>query len=244
VLSIADKLDNLIGCYSIGLKPTSSSDPYALRRQAMGIVKILISHQRSANLKAILEESCKFFPKLQHNEREKSGLVSDILNFITARSKSVFEDFGFKKDEIDASLQTLCWDPYDQFCKVQALHAFRKSGTEFGKLFEVYKRAKGQLQHPSSTPFNLVLAREKAEIELVRALDEVDKKWRETIADRDYVQAFRLMAKLQAPLAKLFDTVKILADDPKLQQNRIALLQKVFAHFEELLDFRHIQEGS
>jgi glycyl-tRNA synthetase len=244
VLSIADKLDNLIGCYSIGLKPTSSSDPYALRRQAIGIVKTLIAHKRSVNLKKILEECCKFFPKLEHSTGEKNTLVGEILTFITARTKGVFEDFGFKKDEIEASLQTLCWDPYDQFCKTEALHAFRKSGIEFSKLFEVYKRAKGQLQKPSSTPFSPALAKEKAEIDLVHTLDEINKAWKETINDRNYVQAFRLLAKLQQPLAKLFDTVKILADDPKLQENRIALLQKVFAYFEQLLDFRHIQEGS
>ncbi len=244
VLSIADKLDNLIGCYSIGLKPSSSSDPYALRRQAIGIIKTLIAHRRSINLKKIIEECCKFFPKLEHSVEGKNLLVGEILTFITARTKSVFEDFGFKKDEIEASLQTLCWDPYDQYCKTQALHSFRKSGIEFGKLFEVYKRAKGQLQKPSLTPFNPSLAKEKAEIELACTLDEINKTWKEALNDRNYVQAFRLMAKLQPSLAKLFDTVKILADDPKLQENRIALLQKVFAHFEHLLDFRHIQEGS
>lgn len=238
VLSLADKFDNLISCYSIGLKPSSSSDPYALRRQAIGMIKILIAGKHSINLKKIIEECCRFFPKVD----EKNTLISEVLAFITARTKGVFEDFGFKKDEIDASLQTLCWDPYDQFCKTQALHSFRKSGTEFAKLFEVYKRAKGQLQKPSSTPFNPALAQEKAEIELIRTLDTIGKTWKETIADRNYVQAFRLMAQLQQPLAKLFDTVKILADDPKLQENRIALLQKVFAHFDELIDFRHIQE--
>ena len=117
-----------------------------------------------------------------------------------------------------------------------------ESRGQIRKLFEVYKRAKGQLQKPSSTPFNPALAQEKAEIELIRTLDTIGKTWKETIADRNYVQAFRLMAQLQQPLAKLFDTVKILADDPKLQENRIALLQKVFAHFDELIDFRHIQE--
>lgn len=241
ILSISDKIDNLIGCFSIGLKPSSSSDPYALRRQAIGIVKTLISHQRSVNLKKMIEECCKFFPKLEHNVAEKNHLVSEILTFITARTKGVFEDFGFKKDEIEASLQTLCWDPYDQFCKTEALHTFRKSGSEFNQLFEVYKRAKGQLQKPTSTPFNPALAQEKAEVELVHTLDQINKSWKSTLSDRNYVEAFKLTAKLQPPLAKLFDTVKILADDPKLQENRIALLQKVFAHFEQLLDFRHIQ---
>lgn len=242
ILSLADKLDNLIGCYSIGLKPTSSSDPYALRRQTIGLLKILIEGKESVDLKQILEQACQCFPKIKENAALISTLVREILAFITARAKSVFEDYGFKKDEIDASLQGTCSDPYDQFCKTQALHAFRGSGTEFAKLFEVFKRAKGQLEKPTSTVFQPSLALEPAEKELIFALDALHKHWKEAIAEHRYLDALRMIAKLQAPLAKLFDTVKILADDAKLRDNRIALLQKVFSPFQDLLDFSKIQE--
>jgi glycyl-tRNA synthetase len=239
ILSLADKIDNLIGCYSVGLKPSSSSDPYALRRQSIGLLKILIEDKESIDLKKVLERACCAFPGIKNNA---ASIIQEILTFITARAKSVFEEYGFKKDEIDASLQGFCFDPYDQFCKTQALHAFRSIGTEFAKLFEVYKRAKGQLEKPSLASFQPRLAVEPAEKELMHALDTLQKHWKETIKERKYLEAFRMIAKLQAPLAKLFDTVKILADDPQLRENRIALLQKVFAPFQELLDFSKIQE--
>jgi glycyl-tRNA synthetase len=242
ILSLADKIDNLIGFYSVGLKPSSSSDPYALRRQSIGILKILIEGKEGVDLKKILEEACQSFSNLKGKTPQISAIVQEILTFITARAKSVFEEYGFKKDEIDASLQGLCSNPYDQFCKTQALHAFRGTGTEFAKLFEVYKRAKGQLEKPASTPFQPALALEPAEKELMHALDVLQKHWKVTIKERKYLEAFRMIAKLQAPLAKLFDTVKILAEDHKLRENRIALLQKVFAPFQELLDFSKIQE--
>ena len=76
----------------------------------------------------------------------------------------------------------------------------------------------------------------------MQALDVLHKHWKETLGERNYLEAFRMIAKLQAPLAKLFDTVKILADDLQLRDNRIALLQKVFSPFQELLDFSKIQE--
>jgi glycyl-tRNA synthetase len=242
ILSLSDKIDNLIGCYSVGLKPSSSSDPYALRRQSIGVLKILIEEKASIDLKKILEGACLAFPKLRSNPPLCTALAQEILAFITARAKSVFEDYGFKKDEIDASLQGLCTDPYDQFCKTQALHAFRSSGTEFAKLFEVYKRAKGQLEKPATTTFVPSLATEPAEQELMQALDLLHKHWKGALKEQKYLDAFRMIAKLQAPLAKLFDKVKILADDPKLRDNRIALLQKVFRYFQELLDFSKIQE--
>ena len=242
ILSLTDKIDNLISSYSVGLKPSSSSDPYALRRQSIGLLKILIEGKKSVDLKKILEEACEAFPKLKGDSKLSGTIVQEILAFITARAKSVFEDYGFKKDEIDASLQGACLNPYDQFCKIEALHAFRSSGAEFTKLCEVYKRAKGQLEKPAAMAFNPSHATEPAEKELVKALDTLHKNWKETLAKSQYLEAFRMVAKLQAPLAKLFDSVKILADDPQIRNNRIALLQKVFSYFQELLDFSKIQE--
>ncbi|HSW85972.1 MAG TPA: glycine--tRNA ligase subunit beta, partial [Rhabdochlamydiaceae bacterium] len=242
LISLADKLDNLLGYYSVGLKPTSSSDPYALRRQTIGIIKILIDGQHTLNLKQILDDCSDVFPKLKQNPKSKETVIEEILSFATNRAKGVFEDYGFKKDEIEASLQSLCIDPYDQFCKVKALHEFRKSGDEFSKLFEVYKRAKGQLAKTELMHFNPSLAHEPAEKSLAHQLDDLHKHWHETLADRNYIKAFQLMAHLQPYLAKLFDTVKILCDDQALRANRIGLLQKVFSYFEHLLDFSKIQE--
>jgi glycyl-tRNA synthetase len=242
VLSISDKIDNLIGCYSVGLKPSSSSDPYALRRQSIGLLRILIEKKESVDLKKILQDACQAFSTLRADPPHRAAMIQEILTFIGARAKSVFEDYGFKKDEIDASLRGLCIDPYDQFCKTQALHAFRNSGAEFAKLFEVYKRAKGQLEKPAATAFVPSLAVEPAEKELVHALGTLQKHWKETLNGSNYLEAFRMIAKLQEPLAKLFDKVKILADDPQLRDNRIALLQIVFGYFHQLLDFSKIQE--
>lgn len=220
ILSLTDKLDNLINYFRIGLIPTSSSDPYALRRQTIGIIKILVENKISIDLANFLSE--------------------EIMTYFTSRSKGVFEEFGFAKDEVEASLMGLCRDPYDQYCKIQTLHDFRKQAS-FAKLFEVYKRAKGQLEKSTSGSFDPALATEPAEKNLLHALTSLEKKWHNLLKQKSYAEAFEEMAKLQPPLAELFDTVKILCDDPKLRANRLSLLHKVFAHFEELLDFSKIQ---
>ncbi len=231
ILSLADKTDNLLGYFTVGLKPTSSSDPYSLRRQTIGLIKILIEGKYSVDLKKILEKSSSKF---------SGNSIDDILKFITARAKGVFEDYDLAKDEIEASLRTLCINPYDQFCQTTALHAFRKTPA-FGKLFEVYKRAKGQLK-PVSTPFNPNLALEPAEKELVQKLQRLEKHWKSLLSEKNYTEAYQQLAELQPAIAHLFDTVKILADDPKLQENRLALLHQVFSYFNDLLDFSQIQE--
>lgn len=218
IVSLADKLDNLISYFRVGLKPTSSSDPFALRRQTIGLLKILIENKLSLELKDFV-----------------SG---EILSYVTARGVHVFEDYGFAKDEIEAS--GLCRNPYDQYCKIEALHAFRKQEA-FNKLYEVYKRAKGQLEKGKPGLFDKVLATQPAEKELLASLSSLEKSWPQLLEQKKYAQAFKEMAKLQSPLAHLFDTVKILDEDPKLRENRLSLLHRVFSHFDELLDFSKIQ---
>ncbi|MBS0630178.1 MAG: glycine--tRNA ligase subunit beta [Verrucomicrobia bacterium] len=220
ILSLTDKLDNLVSYFKVGLIPTSSSDPYALRRQTIGIIKILVENKLSIDLQSFLGE--------------------DVLTYITSRSKGVFEEYGFAKDEVEASLMGYLRDPYDQYCKIQTLNNFRKEPT-FAKLFEVYKRAKGQLEKGKAGTFDPALANEPAEKNLVQALTHLEKQWHQLLKQKNYAGAFHEMAKLQQPLADLFDNVKILSDDPQIRNNRLSLLHKVFSHFEELLDFSKIQ---
>ncbi len=227
LLSLADKFDNLTSYFRIGLKPTSSSDPYALRRQTLGILKILIENKLSLDLEKTLKHG--------------TSDTSELLTYITTRAKTIFEEYGFKKDEIEASLQGQCLDPYDQYCKVKALHAFRESGDHFNKLFEVFKRAKGQLEKGTPSQLDPKLFDQDEEKKLFDVLEAIKTPWTHSLKKRDYESVFKLLASLQDPLAALFDHVKILADDPKVQQNRLALLKEVFTLFATLLDFNKIQ---
>ena len=226
LVSLAEKFDNLISCFKVGLKPTSSSDPYALRRQVLGMIKILITGKYHLNIEKFLQECC--------------NISSEVKNFITNRIKTVFLDYGFSKDEIEASLASGFEDIYDTFLKVKALHEFRKSGNQIESLLEVYKRAKGQLQNQKEHTFNEKNLLEKEEVALHENLCEMEKEFYKVVAVHDYDQAYILIASLQPYLADLFDNVLILAEDEKIRNNRIALLQKVFKLFNALLDFSKI----
>jgi glycyl-tRNA synthetase len=239
VVSIAEKLDNLIGCFVVGLKPTSSSDPYALRRQVLGIIKMTIEGKLSMPLKETLSACYDSFP--QQFAGKKNENIQEIEAFIVNRIKTVFQEYGFSKDEIEASVSFGINDIYDAYCRVQALHNFRAQ-EQFRSLYEVYKRAKGQINSFSSElPFSSNLMVENAEKQLNQILDSLQEPFKNAIQRKDYNQAYTLIAEIQKPLGKLFDEVKILADDPKIQNNRIALLQKVFGLFNQILDFSKIQ---
>ncbi len=237
-VSLADKLDNLLGCFLVGLKPSSSSDPYALRRQVLGMIKMLIQNQYSVSLRKILQACLSHFPE----KLAQSGAtaVKEIEEFIQSRIKTIFLEYGFSKDEIEASLSYGVDDVYDIFKRVQALHAFRQT-EDFKKLNEVYKRAKGQLQGQAAGAINHALLQENAEQELNQALLDLENRFETELSEKKYDEAYSSVARLKSPLAKLFDEVKILADDQQVRENRIALLQKVFSLFGKLLDFSKIQ---
>ncbi len=239
ILSLTEKLDNLIGCFSVGLKPTSSSDPYALRRQALGFTKILINNQLHLNLPNTLKQCQDHFPE---NIRSDNGeVIGEIQSFLTNRIKTVFLDYDFAKDEIEAALSHGFTDIYDAFRRVEALHQFR-GNQHFSQLFEVYKRAKGQISNHEQGDFSTTLLKEEAEKKLDYVLTQMESSFSEALKERNYDQAYSLLAKIQPALANLFDNVKILDDDLKIRNNRIALLQKVFGLFATLLDFSKIQE--
>jgi glycyl-tRNA synthetase len=239
LLSLADKFDNIVGCFIANLKPTSSSDPYALRRQAFGIVKMLINAKAHLPLSESLAICYDHF--LMAQQKEKHPLIEEIETFFSNRVKTVFMDDGFLKDEIEAALSFGFDDIYDAFCKVQALHHFRKNDPKFSLLWEVYKRAKGQLEGQKEQSLLPNLLKEDAEKNLHTALSQSSALFTNAIAAGDYDKAYQLISELQAPLAVLFEQVKIMDDDLALRANRLALLQQVFERFSKLLDFSKIQ---
>lgn len=239
IISLADKIDNIVGCFAVGLKPSSSSDPYALRRQTLGIIKMAIREQKALPLRGCMEVAFNALPL--HLQKEKAALLDEIEAFIVNRIKTVFVEYGFLRDEIEAALTSGCSDIYDAFCKVRALHEFREKSPQFAPLCEVYKRAKGQLGGYAPTAFSSALLLEPAEKQLDRDLNAMEEPFSQAIATRNYDQAYQLIAQLQPALASLFEQVKILDDDLALRDNRLSLLHRVLALFALLIDFSKIQ---
>jgi glycyl-tRNA synthetase len=152
----------------------------------------------------------------------------------------VFLDYNLGKDEIEASLSSGFNDIYDTFCRITALRDFR-AHQQFSALYEVYKRAKGQIPNNHALPFTTEHLKESAEKELHQVLTQAEAEVNRSIQAHDYSLAYQQLSHLQPPLALLFEKVKILDDNPELQQNRLALLQKVFGLFAKLVDFSKIQ---
>jgi glycyl-tRNA synthetase len=218
ILALADKLDNLISYFSVGIKPSSSKDPYALRRAAIGILRILIEKKWFLDLSKIVANA-------------------DLLTFLKQRIKAILLDNGFEKEEIDAILSIPSYDPYDIYCRTEALHAFREKSKAFDHLLEVYKRVHGQTSAFEKKNFSLSLLEEPGEKELSTALITVKGTLEIALTKKDYLTAFQTLSTLHSPLSYFFDTVRVLTPDAALQENRIALLQELSDITKGLVDF-------
>lgn len=239
-VSLAEKIDNLLGCFLVGLKPKSSSDPYGLRRQVLAIVRILIEQRWHLPILTLFRRCAEAYPAELTSELDE--VLKEVEAFITNRIKTVFQDYYVSKDEIEASLANGLSDIYDTYCKTQALNHIRHKDPRFPLLFEVYKRAKGQLEGQAPQVFKPELLSEKAEYSLHKAMESVEMDFQKAIKERNYDKAYLLIAELQPSLAELFDEVRILHDDESIKNNRIALLQRVFALFGQLLDLGRLQQ--
>lgn len=221
ILALADKFDNLVSYMNIGIKPSSSKDPYGLRRCAIGIIRILIENRWSLDLSKIASEQ-------------------DLLDFIILRMKAILLDYGFKGEEIEAVLTKTSFDVFDIYCKAKALHEFRKESDAFDKLHQITKRAKGQIASENKKRFDPSLLQQTEEKQLSSQMDSIEKNLSSSLAKKDYLSAFYALSSLSEPLSKFFDTVHVMSEDLELRNNRIALLQKVFEGASSLVDFSRL----
>ncbi len=256
LLSLAEKLDNLSSCFVLGLIPSSSSDPYALRRQALGLIRILIENKITLPLSKILEETLSIAeknPEISESAKKsltnKPELISQLKDFIIQRVRTVLAEMGFAKDEIEASLAKGVDDIYECYRLIEGLHECREKFKEpFSATLTVYYRAKklldaekGKFKEAAIEPSLLKEGAEKALLERLKELENYFSGFF-VKKERPYLAAFREIATLSTPLAKLFDEVRILDEDPALAANRLALLKRVLTLSESLADLSRIQE--
>ena len=233
IFSLADKVDNLLACFLAGNLPTSSSDPFALRRQALGIIRILIEHKLHLPMKRFLEAAKDTF---QHQSNKEA--VSNILAFMQSRVKTVLTEYDLRPDEIAAVLSSEDeeLDIYDLYLRAKSLHTFKEHEL-FTPLLEVYKRAKGQLNIKVVKEPDPELFTTDQERELYHYFVEIQLQFLNCLEQHLYPESFHLLATLQSFLQNLFDKVKIMDDDSTLRMNRLSLLNEILKLFNKLFDF-------
>jgi glycyl-tRNA synthetase beta chain len=227
-VSLADKLDTIVGLFAAGEKPTGSRDPYGLRRAAQGVVKMLVDLQATSgiqsrvDLKSLIDRA--FAGYAGALEPDTDAWVAALEEFIAERELHLFERRGFKADE-GRAVKAYWRQPASAFKRVEALAQARKS-REFEALAVLFKRVKnitkefdGELTAEART--KLV---EPAETALLRELDTRLPAIDTAVAEARYADAMRDLGGLSAPVDRFFVDVLVMADDPAVRAARLALL--------------------
>lgn len=239
-VSLAEKLDNLFGSFSVGNIPKGSADPYALRRQAGALVEMLLLNGIHLELDDLLRGIAA---------RYKNGeaLVGKILEFIAARARTLFTEKGFRYDEIDACLSIGYYDYFELFRRAESLNSFRKN-ENFSPMLLSFKRMNNILtafrQKNADYPlqFRPGLLADPEEKGLSSFFETRKEEIGECIASGRYIELFGLLIEGKSIIDEFFDKVMVMAEDKAVRDNRLAMLQGILDPFKKLLDFSKISE--
>ena len=240
ILGIADKIDSICGCFSAGLIPTGASDPYALRRQGIGIVQIMLDKGLTFSLKSLIENSVILFgSKSEHETKETVGKVH---TFLQNRISHLLAEQGFAKDTIAAIISVSTDNVPNVWNRVRALENL-KSKPDFEPIAVAFKRVVNIIKKSGQTEIytvNKELFQHECEHALFAAYNEVKIKVLDNLDRANFDRALADMACLRNFVDDFFDGVMVMAKDAGQQRNRLALLGLIAGLFALFADFSKI----
>lgn len=237
ILSIADKIDSICGCFSAGLIPTGASDPYALRRQGIGIIQIMKDKGFSFSLRELIQNSMTQLGGT--SDPESIDLIENVTSFLQNRVAHLLAEDGYSKDTIAAVLNVSCdnipqtWSRVGALEKLKAKPDFEPLAVAFKRVVNIIKKT-DDLQVADVDP---KLFQHESEPALLAAYEAVKKKVEDHLKKDLFDQALVEVASLRDSVDAFFEGVMVMTDDPAVRRNRLALLALIAALFGGFADF-------
>ena len=236
ILALSDRLDSVAGFFAIGIQPTGSQDPYALRRQALGILNIMMEKKLDVRLFDLLDLALENF---DFEDMDKQSVKSDLMSFFELRLKNLFTDMGIRYDVVDAIINIEDSNPFDLLIRAKDLDAWVKNNrvTEalqtFSRISNISKEAiagkvdEALFAHDSEAKLNTAYNSIKAEVEAM-------------LARREYVKALELLISIKDSVDAFFDSVMIMDENMDIRSNRLAMLSNIRTTMESVADLSKI----
>lgn len=237
IVAIADKLDTVCGLFAVGQGPTGSSDPFALRRSAIGIVAMLSGKDAvEVSLVAAIDAALASYAQ-QGIEFDTDAARRDVIEFFITRTKVMMRDAGNSIDAIEAVLSAGIQEPVELINRVSALEAARSEQPEvFEDLATAYARANNLCDSKLGTEVNEGLLSE-VEQALVRAVCQAESNVASALENNNYAAALSELAALRKPIDLFFENTMVMDEDQTLRENRLRLLNSFVAVFANVADF-------
>ena len=237
-VALADKFDTLTGIFGIGQAPKGSADPFALRRAALGALRIIVEKNLPLDLEDLVKKSATLFGDKLSNQ----NVVADVVDFMLGRFRAWYQDEGIAVDVIQAVLARRPTRPADFDARVRAVSHFRTLDSAEA-LAAANKRVSNILAKADAAigEINLTACVEPAEKALAEAVLALRTEVQPLIAKGDYTAVLDKLANLRAPVDSFFDNVMVNAEDPALRQNRLAILNTLQGLFLQVADISVLQ---
>ena len=237
-VALADKFDTLTGIFGIGQAPKGSADPFALRRAALGALRIIVEKNLPLDLEDLVKKSAALFGDKLTNQ----NVVADVVDFMLGRFRAWYQDEGIAVDVIQAVLARRPTRPADFDARVRAVSHFRTLDSAEA-LAAANKRVSNILAKADAAigEINLTACVEPAEKALAEAVLALRTEVQPLIAKGDYTAVLDKLANLRAPVDSFFDNVMVNAEDPVLRQNRLAILNTLQGLFLQVADISVLQ---
>lgn len=236
ILALSDRLDSVAGFFAIGIQPTGSQDPYALRRQALGILNIMMEKKLDVRLFDLLDLALENF---DFEDMDKQSVKSDLMSFFELRLKNLFTDMGIRYDVVDAIINIEDSNPFDLLIRAKDLDAWVKNNSvtealqTFSRISNISKEAiagkvdEALFAHDSEAKLNTAYNSIKAEVEAM-------------LARREYVKALELLISIKDSVDEFFDSVMIMDENIDIRANRLAMLSNIRTTMESVADLSKI----
>lgn len=235
IISMADKMDTICGCFSVGLIPTGAADPYALRRQSLGIIAIIIEKGFSIAIDKIIDKSVALLNS--RLTRAPGDVKKDVLEFFKERLRNQLLSQGYSYDTVDAVLSAPWYDINDAVKRVKALEEFKKNPAcaalviAFKRVSNILKGFEFKEEKPDMALFEEI--KEKGLFETIeRIAPEIKRYWKEG----DYEKVFETLASLKGTIDTFFDKVMVMVEDENIRRNRLVILNMVRNLYYQIAD--------
>jgi glycyl-tRNA synthetase beta chain len=236
-ISIADKMDTIVGCFGVGLIPTGAGDPFALRRQALGVLNIVLEKGYPISLGELVGQSLELLK--DRLERPPQEVKRSVLEFLQQRFQNLFVSRGFPQDVVEAVVEVDFDDVADCEKRITALNRV-KGSKEFVPLAVAFKRVVNISRDHSVRDVSPSLFQEDAERELHTKYLEVRERVDDLLRTGDYRKALARLTHLKKPVDQFFDEVLVMDKEERIRNNRLALLGQIADLFSRIADFSRI----
>jgi glycyl-tRNA synthetase beta chain len=237
IVAIAEKIDTLCGIFSAGLIPTGDKDPYALRRAALGVLRIIIEHQLKLDILELIDLSLNLFK----HSFDLTATRRAVIDFIFDRLKSYCLDKNYSPDEFDAVISVNPTEPYDFIQRLEAVKSFRRL-PQAENLAAANKRIRNILKKSDTAAASKVEGLiEPEELNLLTVAQQSFNDIQPLLAKRDYQGTLKRLAETEPTVNAFFDHVMVMTEDLNLRSKRLALLTLLSEQFLTCADISKLQ---